>query len=108
MRIPNWIRDVLADYESRTTPFNEVQIADSLRTARQGQGDLNDEDWAAFLAEWSAFLFLASRQIESVWGTYFAPMATATRTDGTELRSPDIKELTVQTLRHWEERALSV
>jgi len=108
MRVPDWIRAVLADYESRTTSFNEVQIADSLSMARQSQGDLSDEDWAAFLAESTAFLFLESRRRESVWGTSFAPMITATRTDSSELRSPDIKDLNAETVKHWEERARSV
>ena len=99
---------MLADYEARTTPFNEVQIADSLRPARKSQGDLSDEDWAAFLAEWSAFLFIESRRRDSVWGTYFAPMMTATRLDGSEMCSPDIKELNAETVVHWEERARSV
>jgi Domain of unknown function (DUF4209) len=45
---------------------------------------------------------------DSLWGTYFAPMATATRKDGTELRVPDINDLDADVIAHWEKRAMSV
>jgi lysyl-tRNA synthetase class 1 len=83
----------------------EVEVADALRAARNGQGDLADEDWKGFVAERSAFFFLESRNKESVWGTYFAPMMSAKKEDGTDFFSPDIKDLDAGTVTHWEERA---
>jgi lysyl-tRNA synthetase class 1 len=107
--VPKWIQDILADYETRTPPFNEVEIADSLRIAKQHQGDLSDQDWAAFLAEHGAYLLFESRSRKvSPWGTYFAPMATGSRPDGTEWRSPDIADFNEQTVLYWQERAQSV
>jgi len=108
MRIPDWVRQVLSDFEKRTAPHNEVQIADALDILRKGQGDLSDEDWKGYLAERSAFSFLERASEDSVWDTYFAPMATATRDDGTELRVPDIQDLDSADVAHWEKRATSV
>jgi hypothetical protein len=105
MKIPDWVENILSSFERRTDPYMEVEIADSLRAALKGQGKLNDEDLKGFIVEWSAFLFFESRNKESVWGTYFAPMMSAKKEDGTALFSPDIKDLDDGTVAHWEERA---
>jgi hypothetical protein len=107
VKIPDWVQRVLSSFENRAEPYMEVEIADALRAARNGQGDLNDEDWRGFIAECSAFLFLESRNKESVWGTYFAPMMSAKKADGTDFFSPDIRDLTAETVAHWEEQARS-
>jgi lysyl-tRNA synthetase class 1 len=104
MKIPQWVQNVLSSFENRAEPYMEVAVADALRAARNGQGDPNDEDWRGFISEWSAFLFLESRNKESVWGTYFAPMMSAKK-DGADFFSPDIKDLDAGTIAHWEERA---
>jgi len=105
VKIPDWVKKVLSSFEHQTTPYMEVEIADALRAARNGQGDLNDEDWKGFIAEWSAFLFLESRGKESVWGTYFAPMMSAKKADDTDFFSPDVRDLDGGTVAHWEEQA---
>jgi hypothetical protein len=102
---PAWIDAVLATYDQKTEPHNEVQIADALGSARKGLGDLSDEDVKAILAEHSAFFFIENVKEKSVWGTYFAPMAELTRDDGGVVRSPDIESLDQEILEHWRERA---
>lgn len=105
VKIPDWVKKVLSNFENRAEPYMEVAVADALSAARNGQGDLNDEDWRGFIAECSAFLFRESRNKESVWGTYFAPMMSAKKPDGTDFFSPDIKGLDADTVAHWEDRA---
>ena len=105
MEIPDWIDNVLSSFEKRTTPHQEVEIADALSAARKSQGDLNDEDWKAFLAEHSACFFIERRKGDSVWGTYFAPMMSSKKNDGADFFSPDIKDLNAETVAHWKERA---
>ena len=106
MNIPDWVQKVLSSFENRTEPYyQEVEIADALGAVRKGQGDLSDKDWNGFVAEWSAFLFMERRGKDSVWGTYFAPMMSAKKSDGTDLLSPDIKSLDTDALSHWEVRA---
>jgi hypothetical protein len=105
MQIPAWVRDTVAAFEARRDPHHEVEVSDALSAARKPQGDLSDDDWRGFRAEMSAFLFGERRAKDTVWGTYFGPFMTATKEDGTEYLSPDIKELDKETVAYWEERA---
>jgi hypothetical protein len=95
---------VLSRFEGKTEPFQEAEIADALRTARSGQGDIGDEDWKGFIAEWAAFLFGERRRKDGVWGTYFIPMMSAKKDDGSDFFSPDIKDLDAEVVAHWEAR----
>ena len=105
LKIPEWVKKVLLSFELRTRLYLEVEIADALSAVRKDQGNINDDDWRGFLAEWSAFLFLESRNKESVWATYFAPMWSTKTADDSDFFSPDIKNLDAGTVAHWEERA---
>ena len=105
MKIAVWVKNVLSSFERHAEPYMEVEIADALQRVRKDQGDLSDEDWKSFKAEWSAFLFLESRGKESVWGTYFAPMMSAKKADDSDFFAPDIKDLDAETVAHWEEQA---
>jgi len=105
VNVPEWVKSVVTSFESRTQPFMEVGIADALDAARKGRGDLSDEDWRGLLSERSAFLFFENRGKESVWGTYFAPMASWKTPDGSNCYQPDIRELKSETVSYWEYRA---
>jgi Domain of unknown function (DUF4209) len=103
--IPDWVQEVLSRFDNRTEPHQEVEIAESLQAARKVQGDQSDEDWKGFIAEWSAFLFGERRSKDSVWGTYFSPMMSGKKSDGTDFYSPDIKNLDAESVAHWGLRA---
>jgi hypothetical protein len=105
VKLPAWIVETLAAYDEKTTPHNEVEIAEAISTARNSKGDLSEEDFKALLAEHSAFFFIDSHGESSRWGSYFAPMAELERADGSIQLSPDIAELDDQTLEHWRDRA---
>ncbi|MFZ3264602.1 MAG: DUF4209 domain-containing protein [Terriglobales bacterium] len=106
MKIPGWAQNVVSSFEHRTEPpYLACEIADALLGVRKSQGNLSDEDWKGFLAEWSAFFFLERRREDSVWGTHFAPWSSGKKDDGTDFFSPDIRELGADTVAHWEERA---
>ncbi len=40
VKVPEWAKRVLSSFENRAEPYMEVAIADALRAARTGQGDL--------------------------------------------------------------------
>jgi hypothetical protein len=107
VKLPAWIEEILVAYDEKTTPHNEVEIAEAISTARKSKGDLSEEDFKVLLAEHSAFFFIDSHGESSRWGSYFAPMAELGRADGSTLLSPDIAELDDQTLEHWRDRARS-
>lgn len=101
MQLPDWIERILSNFEERAEPtFFEAEISDALRPPRDSS--VSDEDWPAFRAEWSAFLFRENRKEDRE--TYFAPMTSFVR-DGKEYFSPDVRELDADTVAHWEERA---
>jgi lysyl-tRNA synthetase class 1 len=104
MTLPAWVQGILASFDSKTEPHNEVDIAQALSGERAQHGDLSEEDWRVFLAEHSVFFFAKSRMGPSVWGTYFTPMYEWTEGEKTG-RSPDIAELDAETVAHWEQRA---
>jgi hypothetical protein len=105
LKLPAWIEGILAVYDERSTPHNEVEIAEAISTARKSKGDLSEEDFKALLAEHSAIFFIESQRESSRWGSYFASMAEFTKKDGGALLSPNIAELDDQTLEHWRDRA---
>jgi len=107
MRIPDWIQNLLRSYENQVEPFQEVEIAQTLASVSKNQENLSDEDRKVLVAEWSAFLFGENRSKDGRWGTYFEPMMSAKKVDGTEILSPDIIELDSDTVNHWEERAVA-
>jgi hypothetical protein len=102
MENPDWLQQVLDSFEVRTEPFMEVAVASSMGTARNDKGDLDDATWRAFLAEHSAFMFLERADEDSLWGTYFAPMAEWSTPDGGRTVQPDVAQLDDRTIRHWE------
>lgn len=107
LRIPGWVQAVLDSYENKAEPHNEVQISDALRQAARAHENMPPEDFKGYHSEWAAFLFIERRK-ESLWGTFFAPMMTATRNDGKKFVSPNIEDLDAEVVIRWEERARTV
>jgi hypothetical protein len=107
MRVPDWVQEVLASFDQKKEAHSELQMVDELDRVRKAHGDLSDEDFKGYVAERSVFFFRGHADRDSVWETYFGPMAVLTRTDGSEVRVPDIKELDAEVVAHWEARARS-
>ena len=107
MRIPDWAQEVLTGFDGKKEAHSELQIVDELDRVRKGHGDLSDEDFKGYVAERSAFFFRGHADQDSVWDTFFGPMAILQRTGGGEVRVPDIKELDAEVVAHWEARARS-
>ncbi|PYV69639.1 MAG: hypothetical protein DMG96_33480 [Acidobacteria bacterium] len=107
MKITDWVQEVLSTFEQKTEAHSELQIVDALDRARKAYGDLSDEDFKGYVAERSAFFFRRHPDKDSVWSTFFGPMATLTTNAVTETRVPDIKELDNEVVVHWEGRAQS-
>jgi len=107
VKIPDWVEEVVSSFEKKTEAHSELQIVDALDRARKAYGDLSDEDFKGYVAERSAFFFRGHPDKDSVWSTFFGPISTLTRNDGTEVRVPDITELDSEVVVHWEGRARS-
>jgi hypothetical protein len=98
MEIPQFVKDVLYRFESNVRALMEAEVYDAIGSARGSQGDLSEEDFEGMNAEASAFLFCCRREEDSPWGTYFAPTFTGIKNDGTEVRNPDIANLSVDVI----------
>jgi len=103
MILPSWIGDVLTAFDAKTEPHAETDVAQALEAARAHQDELQKLDAKVYLAEHSVFLLRGvNGQSVSIWGTYFAPWAVI---ESTGFISPDISQLDVETIAHWEQRA---
>lgn len=104
MNVPPWVAEIVDSFNAKAEPHSELDIAESLSKARPKHGDLSEEDWKGYIAEYSVFLFGEGGDAESVWGTYFRPMVEFTQGQHT-VRNPDITQLDADTLVHWQQRA---
>lgn len=104
MNLPSWVQQIVDQFNAKTEPHSELDIAQSLSNERSKHGDLSEEDWKEYIAEYSVFFFGEGGDEESVWGTYFRPMVEFGQGQNT-VRNPDITQLDVYTVVHWEQRA---
>lgn len=104
MNVPSWVQEIVDRFNAKTEPYSELEIAESLSNERPKHGDLSEEDWKGYIAEYSVFFFGEGDDGESVWGTYFRPMVEFTQGQNT-VRNPDITQLDADTLIHWQQRA---
>src|SRR5262249_24788549 len=57
LHVPDWVRSILTDFENKTEPHSEGQIADALRRAENDHQEMSPEDFKGYHAEWATFLF---------------------------------------------------
>jgi hypothetical protein len=107
MILPIWVREIVDGYDANVQPHSELEIAEVLSKRRAEFGNLSEEDWKGFIAEYTVFFFGEGADGESVWGTYFRPMVEFTQGE-TVVRNPDIGQLDQDTLAHWAQRAAEV
>ncbi len=85
--------------------FSELfMVGDAMSVAARSM-ELTDEERNAVEAEVAAFTFHGGPWIKSCWGTHFRPRSSDEQQDGTIIHSPDIVNLTADSVRRWKERA---
>ena len=100
--VPQFVTDILQRFETQRCRSASFELAGELKNAL-GNFQKEPERSGAW-AEWAAFTFTGSEN--SPWGTFFGPMATGTRTDGTILYVPDFASVDTPMIDHWELRAV--
>jgi hypothetical protein len=93
---------VLAKTETDKEPTPEYEIGHKLSGLHAADG-LTDPERKGAWAEASAFLFIPAE--ESPWGTYYGPVFTDKRTDGSPVYGPDIAAVDGEVVAHWQERS---
>jgi len=93
-------------YDALNAGFHEHNLAAAIAKKAGPADSLADAERRRVWAEISAFNFMPSTRPEgSIWETYFAPSMSATRPDGTEVHSPDIKDVDGAIISYWAKRS---
>lgn len=106
--IPTAIEEVIAKFDQAGDPIDEFQVKGALVEAR---GTLKDPAPAENLGAWAevlAFALMGGTHGTSPWGTYFRPLGSGTREDGSVLYTPDIAGTDAEAVDHWSARAKGV
>ncbi|MHB0947337.1 MAG: DUF4209 domain-containing protein [Sedimentisphaerales bacterium] len=98
------IKKILSKFENMVEPFDEHEVGNAISKLRD-KDDKSDipMEW---LAECMAFDFYEDHSEQgSVWRTYFGPMMSGTKDDGTTWENPSISKITPEILNYWCSRA---
>src|SRR6185436_6113276 len=100
--VPSVIANYLAEVEHGNTPVDEVAFYSELSKRVPQDTSFNKEERMGLWAAISAFQFAPAYNSErDPWGTYFMPMGSGTRKDGTVVYFPDAAEITSEILDYW-------
>ena len=106
MTLPAAVKAVLDEYDASDRGFHEHDLAQAIGKAAGPAEGRSEIERHGVWAEISAFNFMPSSGPDgSVWESYFAPLMTATRQDGTEIRNPDIAQADSSVIGYWARRS---
>jgi lysyl-tRNA synthetase class 1 len=105
LAVPPSIETVISGFERAQAPFTVFDVQHALSNARAALENPTESENLGAWAEVLAFSLAESRMQASPWGTYFAPMGTATDRDGNTIYFPEIKGADPQVVGHWAHRA---
>jgi hypothetical protein len=105
--LPDRAKAVLDQYDNSNQGFHEHDLAQATAEGAMPADTLSSAEKRTVWAEISAFKFMPSTGMTgSIWETYFAPSMSGTRQDGTEVHSPDIKDIDAPIIAYWKTRSL--
>lgn len=108
MDVPEEVIKAIAEFDARTDTFDVIEV-DGAVTSSIDRETLDENLRAGHWAELAAFRFHTRDTPDGgPWGTYFQPMMTCTRADGTLVCGPDIADSTAKTIEYWAKRAKAV
>jgi len=108
MKVPEETVAAIAEYDIRSDTFDVFKV-DGAITRSVDRETLDESQRQGYWAEFAAFRFHTRDTPDGgPWGTYFQPMMTCMREDGTLVCGPDIAGATSETIEYWAERAKSV
>ena len=106
--VPSVIENVIKEFDQRGEPVDEQQVKDALVRARADLKDLTPAENLGAWAEVLAFALANGAHGVSPWDTYFRPLGSGTRQNGTIVYSPDIAGTDAEVIGHWATRAKAV
>jgi lysyl-tRNA synthetase, class I len=106
--VPAAIEAIIAEFDSRSGVAEELALQGALTKARSELKELTEKQNLGAWLEIMSFSLMAARYAPSPWGTYFSPMMSGSRNDGTPFYSPDIAEAPSSVIEHWIARIKSI
>jgi lysyl-tRNA synthetase class 1 len=101
--IPIAVQEFLQSLDQKREPLVPYVIAGRLSEIRQTLTEQSRDEESGAWAELAAFQFAAGRG--DPWGTYFGPLCSGTRMDGTEMCFPDVHQADGEIVGYWKTRA---
>ncbi|WCT79081.1 DUF4209 domain-containing protein [Novosphingobium humi] len=105
--VPASIDAVIADFESRRDAYTAMDVRSALTVARQALETPTEAEHKGAWAEHLAFSLVGNDHHEKPWGTWFGPIGSGTRADGSIVYFPDVTEADAAILDHWKARAMN-
>ncbi|MCS6287332.1 MAG: DUF4209 domain-containing protein [Nitrospira sp.] len=106
--IPPTIEEEIAKIDRDGAACDEHIVQQALVSARKTLSNLGEEENSGAWSEILAFSLIPDRRGSGPWGTYFGPMGSGTKTDGSTLYFPDINDAAPEVIDHWAARAKTV
>jgi hypothetical protein len=106
--VPTAIDEVLCDFNGRVEAFTELDVYQALAKARTPLKDLPDDQNLGAWSETMAFSLMPDRSGRCPWKTYFGPMSSGIKGDGTPFYGPDIADAPPIVLEHWADQIASL
>jgi hypothetical protein len=102
LALPLYTQEILATIEAELKPIELAELTQRL-FGLPATDTLSDPERKGAWAEASAFNFMAPA--DSPWGTYYGPVVIGTNVDGSPFYAPDLKEVDIEVITHWERRS---
>ncbi|SFW14556.1 DUF4209 domain-containing protein [Nitrosovibrio sp. Nv17] len=106
--VPFSIDEIITKLDQESAPIDEHQVSQNLIAARNVLVNPDEAENLGAWAEVLAFALSIGNCGNSPWGTYFRPIASGTREDGSAFYSPGIEGADKETITHWMSRARSI
>lgn len=108
LTIPSTIEEEIAKIDRGGAACDEHMVRQALTSARQALSNPGEQEDLGAWSEVLAFALMGDRRRSGPWGTYFEPIGSGTRADGTTWYSPNINDAVPEVIDHWARRAAAV
>lgn len=101
------VTEILETFEIRADPFDPHEVAGAVQVLAREWESAGRALPLDMRAEWLAFVLMENYHGDEsfMWGTYYGPMAVFHDAKGARIEQPDIDEITLEVVAHWQERA---
>lgn len=108
LTIPPTIDEEIAKIDRSGTACDEHMVHSALASARKALINPGEKENLGAWSEVLAFALMGDQQRSGPWGTYFGPIGSGTKADGSTWYSPDINDAVPEVIDHWTARAKAV